>query len=84
MKERFHTKNKGGFIMYLGDKVALEELKNNSICILTSDGIRNIVDEYDLMSEPTVYVQNIMPHGSDRFVVNKGEMVRYKKINICM
>ena len=66
--------------MYLGDKIALDDLKNRSICIMLDDGIRNIIDGYDLFIENTVYVENISQDGEILKTISKGNMVRYKPV----
>ena len=37
------------YMQYLGDMKALENLDNNSICVLECNGIRNTNCEYDLL-----------------------------------
>lgn len=52
--------------MYFGDKIALEELKNHSICVRTDKGIRNIDSEQDALVENLVFVSNIPTIYEDR------------------
>lgn len=66
--------------MFLGDRVALEDLRNKSICIRLNDGIRNIVDGYDLFIENTVYVENISQDDDTLDLISKGSMVRYRPV----
>jgi hypothetical protein len=66
---------------YQGDLVALEDLKNNSICIKTNDGIRNIINGEDL-NNLTVYVSNVVPLNDELKIIKKGKMVRYKNVKI--
>lgn len=68
--------------MYLGDKVALENLENNSICVIFDEGImknRNYGAPAYL-----VYVNQIYPEeeyqtpNMKNGIIEKGQMVRYK------
>lgn len=68
--------------MYLGDKVALENLENNSICVIFDEGImknRNYGAPAYL-----VYVNQIYPKeeyqtpNMKNGIIEKGQMVRYK------
>ena len=68
--------------MFLGDRVALEDLRNKSICIRLDDGIRNIIDGYDLFIENTVYVENISQDGETLDLISKGNMVRYRHVSV--
>lgn len=72
--------------MYYGNKVALENLNNNSVCVSDRDGIRNIRDEYDLVNSNLVFVCNIVPEGilPNYFFIQEGDMVRYKRIFVAV
>jgi len=77
------AKNRGGKIMYIGDKVALDNLRNRSICVRIDKGIRNITNEYDLAVENLVYVENIATVEQDEIdIITKGSMVRYRPITV--
>lgn len=68
--------------MYLGDKVALEDLENNSICAIFEEGILKNRD----YGVPVylVYVSQIFPEEEyqtlkmKKGIIEKGQMVRYK------
>lgn len=66
--------------MFLGDRVALEDLVNHSICVKTDEGIKNISNSYDVITANLVYVEQIFTL-EDQIkgvnVIQKGEMVRY-------
>ena len=67
---------------YLGDKKALEQIKNCSICINSSEGIRNIKNYRDTWEGDLVYVENIPLYGEsvNNHIIRMGEMVRYRPI----
>ena len=60
--------------MFYGDKIALENIANNTMCLLINEGIVNVKDEEGLL----VYVSNIPSTNKEKKYINKGEMVRYK------
>ena len=60
--------------MFCGDKIALANIRNNSVCLLTQEGIANTKDEEGCL----VYVSNVPKVNEDKIWINKGEMVRYK------
>ena len=60
--------------MFHGDKRALENVCNNSMCTLIKEGIVNFTDKEGL----AVYVSNITEQGEEKYWINKGELVRYK------
>ena len=45
--------------------IALEDLKNNSVCVRTSSGIREIEDFDDIRMENMVFVNNISATNED-------------------
>lgn len=68
---------------FYGDKKALEQIQNCSICIVTRKGIRNIKNYGDVLGSNLVYVANIPPYGEDynKHIIRMGEMVNYIPIN---
>lgn len=66
--------------MYLSDKVALQDLRNHSICVKTDEGIRNIDTEYDVITGSLVYIDNISELSVPLITISKGEMVRYNPV----
>ena len=64
--------------------VALEDLKNNSICVKTSSGIREIKDFDDIRMENMVFVSNIPLTDEDLMIVPKGSFCRCLPINVCI
>lgn len=75
--------------MYFGDKLALEDLKNCSVCVSTDAGIRRIRSEKDLILKNIVYVENILPTNCEHlsessYVISEGDMVRYRPIYIIL
>ena len=70
--------------MYFGDKVALDNLQNRSICVRTDNGIRNINNEQDIIVENLVYVENVDTVESEIITIQKGTMVRYRLVTIIL
>lgn len=72
----------GLMIMYLGDKIALEDLENHSICAIFEEGIMKNRD-YGIPVY-LVYVNQIFPEKEYQTpkmkngIIEKGRMVRYK------
>ena len=64
--------------------VALEDLKNNSVCVKTSSGIREIKDFDDIRMENMVFVNNIAPTNEDLMILPKGSLCRCLPINVCI
>lgn len=64
------------------DCVAQENLRNNSVCIKDGNAIRNINNYTELDTEVFVFVSNVFPLDRDMVTINKGEMVRYFKVNL--
>ena len=63
--------------IYLGDKRAIERLKNNTVCVLEDDGIRNKRDSDHESETIDVYVQNWDTVEAKTLFIDKGEYVRY-------
>ena len=67
--------------MYFGDKVALENLRNHSVCVKVDNGIRNITSEYDIITGSLVYIDNLPELDNPPLgIIDKGRMVRYKPV----
>ena len=64
--------------MYFGDKIALENLYNNSICVRTDSGIRMLKNMSDLQVENLVYVNNL--DKSENQIITRGTMIRYTPV----
>ena len=64
--------------------VALEDLKNNSVCVRTSSGIRKIEDFDDIRMENMVFVSNINAINEDLTILPKGSLCRCLPINVCI
>ena len=64
--------------------VALEDLKNNSVCVRTSFGIREIEDFDDIRMENMVFVNNISATNEDLTILPKGSLCRCLPINVCV
>ena len=64
--------------------VALEDLKNNSVCVRTSSGIREIKDFDDIRMENMVFVNNISATNEDLTILPKGSLCRCLPINVCV
>ena len=64
--------------------VALEDLKNNSVCVRTSFGIREIKDFDDIRMENMVFVNNISATNEDLTILPKGSLCRCLPINVCV
>ena len=64
--------------------VALEDLKNNSVCVRTSSGIREIEDFDDIRMENMVFVSNINTINEDLTILPKGSLCRCLPINVCI
>ena len=64
--------------------VALEDLKNNSVCVKTSSGIREIKDFDDIRMENMVFVNNISATNEDLTILPKGSLCRCLPINVCV
>ena len=62
--------------MYKGNKIALEDLRNNTICVKTLDGIRTMQHSDDIYLD-LVYVNNISTCDQKKFLIHKGEYCRY-------
>lgn len=60
---------------YFGDSFAVEDLKNNSICIKEGHQIRNIKSFQDVCANQLVFVCNILPNEEE--YVKEGKAVRY-------
>jgi hypothetical protein len=68
--------------MYKGDKTALEDIDNCSICVVTESGIRKMKFDDDIVSN-LVYVNNVsLTYDGKSFVIKKGEYIRYIPIAI--
>lgn len=68
--------------MYFSDKVALESLYNNSICVRTYEGIRMMKNTIDLQAENLVYVDILDKW--DNQIITRGTMVRYAPVSVIM
>ena len=66
--------------MYFADKVALESLYNNSICVRTDAGIRMMKNTTDLQTENLVYIENI-DKGCNA-IIERDTMVRYMPVAV--
>jgi len=64
--------------MYKGDLIALQNIHNNTICVKTNDGIRNMFHSGDI-NDNLVYVSNIptIDMCDSNFIINSGEYCRY-------
>ena len=67
--------------MYFSE-IALEDLKNKSICVKTDKGIRNINSEIDLRINNTVYVSNLSPENEEVDIIKEGVQARFTPVNI--
>lgn len=65
---------KEGIGMYKCDLLALEDIKNNTICVKTELGIRSFKYEDDINRE-LVYVNNCVK--KDSTIIKAGDMCRY-------
>lgn len=74
--------------MYFGDKEALEELKNYTVCVRTDNGIRNLASEHDIMVENLVFVSKLPSIYEGKKIENStiydGEMVRYRSLEVIL
>ncbi len=66
--------------MYFADKVALESLYNNSICVRTDAGIRMMKNATDLQAENLVYIDNIGK--GENQIITRDTMVRYTPVSV--
>ena len=64
--------------------VALEDLKNNSVCIRTGSGVREIEDFDDICMGNMVFVNNIALTNEDLTILPKGSLCRCLPINVCI
>ena len=67
---------------FQGDCIAVEDLKNHSICIKESHRIRNVKHYTELGTETFVMVCNMDKTEGDNSIIRKGEYVRYFKVNL--
>lgn len=65
---------------YFGDCIAIEKLKNNSVCIKEGLKIRNIKSFEDFCYNQTVFVSNIKMVDEDGEHIEEGKAVRYTPI----
>lgn len=67
---------------FKGDCIAIEDLRNYSICIKDDGRIRNIKHYNELETELFVMVCNMDKVDRDNSIIRKGEYVRYFKVNL--
>jgi hypothetical protein len=69
-------------VRYFSDGIALEDLRNSSICVKEGNSIRNTQSEEDLEKELLVFVNNVDPLFEPSKIIKKGKSVRYRKLYI--
>ncbi|MBK1611821.1 hypothetical protein [Bacillus cereus] len=68
-------------MIYYGDAVADEVIRNRSVCVKVGDRIRNIRYEEDIQKELLVFVNNVVPHGEYIiYDIQPYKPVRYSKL----
>jgi hypothetical protein len=67
--------------MYEGNKIALEDIRNNTICVKTLAGIRQMKYKDDINSN-LVYINNMPINNQRIFLIHQSEYCRYIDLNI--
>lgn len=76
-----YIKSGGDVLIYYGDAVADEVIRNRTICVKVGNKIRNLKQEEDIHKELLVFVNNIPVYGNPViYHIQRDEAVRYAKV----